>query len=502
MKHLKFCLPILIFSFFLIAECAYGNKTEPFSQPTPVTIVGKILNFSEHQDKKTIQFMFIDILSEDFKNKTVELDETGHFRLEVMVACPQDFYLEYGRMISLFCSPGDQLYLEIDPDASNDLSFIRKVEGNASDIIRHIQLFLDMLPSKSYTGLQANENIKNMTFDVYTNYINQRDKVYLTYLKNFIQLNETDSLFRRWAYSYIKYGALEDLMRYSWNHPLLNEINKDTFQLPATYYAFLKTNKEETYDMLTMQRVNFLNELMHYSTTQPRDSLRKVLILTKNNQLIEGYQVIRHMIEANTIGVTRELFLTRFYLLLLKGMQLNLFESLYTDTYTTNPLFLDEIITTHDKLKAYLSDKLTPDNSIEILKMTPTAGLIDSITSTFKNKVIYMDFWEPTCGPCLEEMNASKEIQAIYKGRDVVFLFLCRWCPEDAWRATIAKRQLTGSHILLNSDQSNVLSSKLGISGVPHYTLIDKQGYIVMKDAIRPSQKEALIREINALLDK
>jgi hypothetical protein len=52
----------------------------------------------------------------------------------------------------------------------------------------------------------------------------------------------------------------------------------------------------------------------------------------------------------------------------------------------------------------------------------------------------------------------------------------------------------------LTNDQFNILSSQFDISGVPHYTLIDKKGDIVLKKAPRPSDKKTLIREIEKLL--
>jgi thioredoxin-related protein len=53
---------------------------------------------------------------------------------------------------------------------------------------------------------------------------------------------------------------------------------------------------------------------------------------------------------------------------------------------------------------------------------------------------------------------------------------------------------------LLTEDQFKVLAAEFGISGIPHYVLIDKKGNIVSKSAARPSQKELLIKFINNIL--
>jgi hypothetical protein len=61
---------------------------------------------------------------------------------------------------------------------------------------------------------------------------------------------------------------------------------------------------------------------------------------------------------------------------------------------------------------------------------------------------------------------------------------------------------LSREHILLTDNQYNALADLRVFSGIPHYTLIDKNGHIVLKDAPRPLQKEKLIMEINRQINK
>jgi thiol-disulfide isomerase/thioredoxin len=202
----------------------------------------------------------------------------------------------------------------------------------------------------------------------------------------------------------------------------------------------------------------------------------------------------------NTTGITGDLMLTRFYIGLIKAHQIELFENIYNSSFTNNIYFLNAINKEYYNLKVYLSNQDTHGANIQMLSTDITKNLIDSITEKYLNKVIYVDFWAPWCGPCLKEMPLSKEIQSYYNDKEVVFLFLGVKCTENSWRASIANQGLTGEHILLTDDQYNVLASKLGISGIPHYTLIDKNGNIKMKYAPRPSEKDRLIIEIDELL--
>jgi hypothetical protein len=85
-------------------------------------------------------------------------------------------------------------------------------------------------------------------------------------------------------------------------------------------------------------------------------------------------------------------------------------------------------------------------------------------------------------------MPYSAQLQKEMEGEDGVFLFLGNQCTEESWKATIANKKLIGEHMLLTNDQYNVLASKLGISGIPHYTLIDRNGNMAQKSAT-PSQR-------------
>jgi thiol-disulfide isomerase/thioredoxin len=120
-----------------------------------------------------------------------------------------------------------------------------------------------------------------------------------------------------------------------------------------------------------------------------------------------------------------------------------------------------------------------------------------------KGKVIYVDFWDTWCGPCRGEMPYSLKIQEKMKGKDVVFVYLCSdSSPEMKWKELINKLEITGDHYYVNRSAWSDLTGRFGISGIPHYILIDKDGKVVNTAANRPSDGDLLIKDIEELLKK
>lgn len=128
----------------------------------------------------------------------------------------------------------------------------------------------------------------------------------------------------------------------------------------------------------------------------------------------------------------------------------------------------------------FIDFEIAPKNSDFVLKYQDKALLpftlktldgkvIDS--NSLKGKVLMINFWSTTCGPCIFEFPELNQLKEKYK--EVVFLAPA---PEDA--AKINK--LLGKHsfeflILPNAQE---LFEKLGIVGYPKNFFVDKEGII------------------------
>ncbi len=478
------------------------HKQIEFGIEKDIIISGKITNYDSANAPHTIEVIPIDLFDEVKYVEQVHKD--GSFKVVFPIAYTQEFYLRYGNIISLLCEPGDSLYINIDNGILKSNKPQKHIIGFSDNNIGKtnalINKFQAELPNEQYIGEYQLEAERAKTPDEFKNYIKTREQSYYTFLQKFKSKNATTKLFDNWANDHLKYESWNDLMRYRWAHPLHNQEQIDSFNLPEDYFTFLQDYNMYDNHLFSATHSNFLHEFSMYASLHPKDSLQKARSIFQTQGPEKTYDVLQNMIALHASGFTKDLFLTKQYVDLLKGQQLQIFEAIYDSSFTTQSYFLNQINTRYQALKDYLSNQNTAMANFANINASIVNGLIDTISQRYKGKLIYIDFWAPWCVPCMEEIPFSKGIQEYFAKEDIVFLFLANRCKENAWKATIANQQLTGEHMLLTDDQFSVLSGLLGITGIPHYTLIDKKGNILLKDAPRPSSKDKLIAELKKYL--
>ncbi|MBL7766798.1 MAG: AhpC/TSA family protein [Chitinophagaceae bacterium] len=112
--------------------------------------------------------------------------------------------------------------------------------------------------------------------------------------------------------------------------------------------------------------------------------------------------------------------------------------------------------------------------------------------SSFKGKVILLDFWASWCGPCRGEnphvVEAYKQFHE--KGFDVLGVSLDD--DKEDWLTAIEKDHLTWTHVSDLKGWSSAAATQYGIQSIPTNFLLDKDGKIIAKDLRGDALKEKL----------
>jgi thiol-disulfide isomerase/thioredoxin len=115
--------------------------------------------------------------------------------------------------------------------------------------------------------------------------------------------------------------------------------------------------------------------------------------------------------------------------------------------------------------------------------------------SDFKGKVVYIDIWATWCGPCRQEIPHLKALKEKYKDNEnIVIIGISadglREAEVQRWRDFVINQELTGVQLHGRTDGDDDVAALFGVRALPHFVLIDQQGYIVSGHAPRASSAD------------
>lgn len=118
--------------------------------------------------------------------------------------------------------------------------------------------------------------------------------------------------------------------------------------------------------------------------------------------------------------------------------------------------------------------QLAPD-----IKFTDLAGN-PVLLSSFKGKVIFLNFWATWCPPCRGEMPSLEKLHEKMKGK--AFVILAISIGENKLKvANFIKENKYSFPVYLDTD--NQAADVYKVSGIPTNFLIDKDGYVMFRES-------------------
>lgn len=121
-----------------------------------------------------------------------------------------------------------------------------------------------------------------------------------------------------------------------------------------------------------------------------------------------------------------------------------------------------------------------------------------------RGKIVYVDIWATWCRPCIMQIPALKEVEEMYKGKDVQFVSVSvdNERQKDKWSSMVKEKELGGLQLFAGSDMK--FHNDYRISTIPKFLLIGKEGELISGDAPRPlnHQTNEVNQELITVLDQ
>ena len=124
------------------------------------------------------------------------------------------------------------------------------------------------------------------------------------------------------------------------------------------------------------------------------------------------------------------------------------------------------------------------DNEIKVVEdkpMTKGDSIFQRIIEPYKGNVLYVDFWEMSCGPCRGGMLSMRDEVEANKDKPVKYLYVTDDTPEKC-KSFLEPNNIKGEHIHITRSEWGYLQEKFQFTGIPFVVHVDKQGK-VRKDA-------------------
>ncbi len=150
-----------------------------------------------------------------------------------------------------------------------------------------------------------------------------------------------------------------------------------------------------------------------------------------------------------------------------------------------------DIITRYEGKIEALAKTARGKEAFDVTMSTPE-GKTCKLSDHF-GKFLYIDVWATWCGPCCAEIPYLEKLVAHFKGNDrIQFISISVDANKKAWLDKLEKDKPEWAQFILSSKDAATFQNAWGISGIPRFIMIDKNGKIFEANAMRPSDEKII----------
>ena len=436
------------------------------------------------------------------------LDEEGSFSLTIPVAAATRADLLYGDEVAdLYLDPGTDLDLRFKAsDLDNTLTF--KANNIPIGWAARLHKGSSLSPEEHHRQQMANANnylaefnaqfVANDGFQVLPDNILLYEAPFLSFLnyrlreeRNFFEDRAARQSFTPAFYKYaqaeITYADANDRLTYQ---DLREQVvpSDARLVLKPNYYGFLN-------DSL------LLNGARAEQSEHFQEFLTNFIYLTASQRHLRTdagfYPYCYSLAHRQLSGRARLLALGRILQESFRHAHIRQSQALLANYRT-----LDKLGQYWPKLAAELARPRPPDIGTPAPGFHLPSATHDALSlSSLRGKLVYLNFWKSTSGPCLYDLAYQQDLLAQFAGREVVFVSVNLDDNEVNWQQFVEKRKLTGPQLWAAGGLQSSLAQAYGLQELPAYVLIGEDGTILDPKPKRPSNR-ALAAELEQAFGK
>ena len=134
-------------------------------------------------------------------------------------------------------------------------------------------------------------------------------------------------------------------------------------------------------------------------------------------------------------------------------------------------------------------DQIAPEISLPGVNDSPVK------LSSFKGKVVLIDFWASWCGPCRASIPSVIKLYDKYKAKGFEVLGVSIDSKKKDWLKAIAQDKITYPQVNDKAGWYSKTTEVYGVNAIPNTFLLDKTGKIVAVD-LDGEQLENKVKEL------
>ncbi len=127
------------------------------------------------------------------------------------------------------------------------------------------------------------------------------------------------------------------------------------------------------------------------------------------------------------------------------------------------------------------SVKIAAEPEVILLPDGKAKNMFYEIADQYKGKILFIDFWATTCGPCVGNIKRMKETREKYKDHpdfDFVFITDEAQSPSGDYNEFIQEQNLENVH-RVDTDVYNRFRELFQFNGIPRYVVLNKKGELI-----------------------